>query len=246
MNTRVTDTAQITAEAFNQMASFDYEAIVDGELKRFWGWSYHDFVDTFLGQVPQRAFDRILDVATGTSVIPRKLIESRIVGQVIFGLDLTMGMLQSGKHKIAAMDADWQVQLTNANALAMPYPAESFDLVLCCLATHHMGTDPMLAEMRRILKPGGVLMLADVSAAKYWRWWFYKPVINLFTLVYFTLVESLARARAEMASFPNILTQAEWRDRLAQYGFSSVNIIRLTRKFFWIPNPVIIQSTKEG
>lgn len=239
------DTATITAQAFNEMA-VNYEAIVDGELRRFWGWRYDDFVEAFLQDIPAQSFESVLDIATGTVVIPRKLIQQKREIDALFGLDLTMGMLRSGQKQLLQQGAaPDRVHLMNANALAMPYEDGSFDLVICCLATHHMGTSQMLSEMNRVLKPGGLLLLADVCAAPYWRWKLYRPLIDAFTLAYFTLVESIARAKAEMASFPNILTPQEWEEVLEKHGFTQVLIRKLHRKFFWIPNPVIIKAKKK-
>ena len=51
-----------------------------------------------------------------------------------------------------------------AAAQNLPYPDQTFDTVLCCLALHHIPPDQQhtaLVEMRRVLKIGGTLLTAD-------------------------------------------------------------------------------------
>ena len=59
-------------DAFSEMAP-KYELVVDSELNRFWGWSYNGFVNLLLASTPVQQQDIILDVATGTGVIPYRL-----------------------------------------------------------------------------------------------------------------------------------------------------------------------------
>ena len=237
------DEKKIVADAFNDMAP-NYEAIVDGELKRFWGWHYSDFVDELLSHLPAAFEGKILDVATGTAVIPRKIINSQQSPEHIFGLDLTMGMLRSGAQQITDLGKTREISLTNGNAMQMPYQDNTFDLLICGLATHHMDVHVMLAEMNRIIKPGGKLLLVDVGAGTLWKIPIYSQLIQLSTLIYFTLQEGYSRARAEMHALPNIHTQTEWENILEEEEFGNISIKKLWRKFFWIPNPLIIQADK--
>ncbi|MEJ2513096.1 MAG: hypothetical protein P8Y72_16045 [Anaerolineales bacterium] len=50
-----------------------YEEVVDAELNLFWGFRYNEFVDTLLKMTTIREQDRVLDIATGTGVIPTKI-----------------------------------------------------------------------------------------------------------------------------------------------------------------------------
>ena len=59
-------------DAFSEMAP-RYEKVVDSELNRFWGWSYLGFINLLLASTPVQPQDIILDVATGTGVIPSLL-----------------------------------------------------------------------------------------------------------------------------------------------------------------------------
>ena len=77
---------QVITDAFTELAP-RYEGVVDKELKRFWGWGYDDFVDNMIEMMPLQTAQKILDVATGTAVIPLKLIQRDISAEQVVGLD---------------------------------------------------------------------------------------------------------------------------------------------------------------
>ncbi len=90
---------QAIIEAFTDLAP-RYEQTVDGELRRFWGWSYDGFIENMINMTQFQPDDVVLDVATGTGVIPRKLVgRGKISGQII-GLDITLAMLQRAVGQI--------------------------------------------------------------------------------------------------------------------------------------------------
>lgn len=71
------------------------------------------------------------------------------------------------------------IQFVRARAESLPYPDDSFDQVATCLALHHLGPASKragLRECRRVLRPGGVLAIADWGppASVYARLAFYS------------------------------------------------------------------------
>jgi SAM-dependent methyltransferase len=58
-----------------------------------------------------------------------------------------------------------RVAVETGDAAAMPFADDSFDLVICCTMLHHVpsseGQDRILAEARRVLRPGGLLVGSD-------------------------------------------------------------------------------------
>ena len=155
---------EVVVEAFTELAS-RYEKVVDSELNRFWGWSYIRFVNRLIGLTIISDGDLILDVATGTAVIPRRLVEAVKKNFHVIGLDITAAMLRRGKEQIEKAAADRDISLSCGDALVMPFGPGSFDLVMCGLATHHMNVPAMLSEMGRVLKPGGRLAMADAAGS---------------------------------------------------------------------------------
>ncbi len=229
-------------EAFTEMSSH-YEEVVDGELNLFWGWSYHRFLEELIKHTEFVRDQRILDIATGTLVIPRKILEQDVQGIKITGLDLTENMLKEGRKKLAAESIQDSIDLTCGDAMALPYADGSFDLVVSGLASHHMNIPLMLSEMKRVLKPGGRLSIVDVGTSPIWETRLFKTFARLIAFLYFLVKESSTRAWAEAAAVDNLRTPEGWKNDLAQVGFNKVKIIKLKSKYKWAPEPLSIQSS---
>ena len=229
--------------AFSEIASH-YERVVDGELRRFWGWSYEGFIDNLIRLTPLNEQDRVLDVATGTSVIPLKLTaRSQYSGQIT-GLDITYAMLAQGKKKISARDAHHQITLVCANALAMPFRSGLYDVVVCGLATHHLDVGVLLDEIYRLLRPGGRLTIADVGGSTVWRQPMIGSLIRAATFLYFLPKEGAARAKVEAAALSNVLTPEEWETHLTQRHFTQVQVELLPKSHAWAPAPMVMRALK--
>jgi ubiquinone/menaquinone biosynthesis C-methylase UbiE len=230
-------------DAFSEIASH-YEQVVDGELKRFWGWSYDGFIDHMIQQTTLGESDRVLDIASGTAVIPLKLEDQgKKQGQII-GLDLTYDMLHKGKQKIEQHGSNGIISLVCGNAMAMPFRNGFFDVIVCGLATHHLNVGILLSEMQRLLRPGGRITIADVGGASVFR----KPVANTAiktaTFLYFLPKEGYARARVEADAVSNVLTPEEWHGRLTHHHFKNIRVEQLPRKQTWVPAPLMIRADK--
>jgi ubiquinone/menaquinone biosynthesis C-methylase UbiE len=233
----------VIVEAFSELAP-NYEDVVDKELQRFWGWSYSGFVSQLLESVPNGKDDIILDVATGTAVIPRRLAsEDGFKGRIV-GLDLTLSMLRHGQGFIQTSGEAMPVSLTCASATTMPFPAESFDIVICGLATHHIEQSQLLSEMRRVLKPGGTLTIADVAASPYWRYPGVKSLLRIGAFAYFLTTEGAARAWAESDAVSHVHTADEWRALLEELEFQDVKVNKLRSRRRWGPAPLILKAAK--
>lgn len=99
----------------------------------------------------------ILDVGCGTG---RLLAELQARPKVnLAGLDISANMLAISRQKLGA-----NVDLRQGDSEAIPWEAASFEVVCCTMSFHHYpNPGRALAEMRRILKPGGALLLADIT-----------------------------------------------------------------------------------
>jgi ubiquinone/menaquinone biosynthesis C-methylase UbiE len=229
--------------AFSEM-SLRYETKMNNELNRFWGWSYDEFVNILLNNVQIGFTDAILDVATGTSVIPIRLIETHPNLKQIVGLDITLDMLLKGRQKITSLFAEGRIKLLCGTALAMPLTGSSFELVLCGLATHHMEVKNLLTEIHRVLKPHGILAIADVGGARSWKNPIVKTIIRILAFIYFFFTESKSRAWVEASALTNIRTAQEWRAILQELGFNDIVVNEMQSKRSWMPNPILINAKK--
>lgn len=115
----------------------------------------------------RRVEGRTLEVAIGTGAnLPYYAARATSVT----GVDLSAQMLAAAARRAA--DLDVGVELLQADVAALPFPAASFDTVLCTFAL--CGVDDerdALREMGRVLRPGGRLVVADhvVSSAAAFR-----------------------------------------------------------------------------
>jgi ubiquinone/menaquinone biosynthesis C-methylase UbiE len=106
---------------------------------------------------PQKAW-RMLDVATGGGHVAYTFAPH--VARV-WATDITQEMLDMVKAE-ALKRGLANIRTAYAKAEALPFDEDSFDLVTCRIAPHHFDSIPaFLAEVRRVLKPDGVLALVD-------------------------------------------------------------------------------------
>jgi len=101
-----------------------------------------------------------LDVATATGNTALAL--APLVAAVV-GLDLTPEMGRQFEQRAAAAGIG-NARFVAGDATHLPFPSGSFDLVTCRRAAHHFPDVPgALAEMHRVLRPGGRLGLVDMT-----------------------------------------------------------------------------------
>jgi len=104
--------------------------------------------------------ERVLEVAVGTAAafaLLRQQVGSQ--GHVV-GVDLSPGMLAATRHRVP------DAILVQADARALPFPPDCFDLVWSSYLLDLMPTGellPLLLEFRRVLRPGGRTLLVNLS-----------------------------------------------------------------------------------
>ncbi len=103
----------------------------------------------------------VLDVACGAGHAA-EVVAPQV--RAVVGIDLTVGLLELGAERLAEAGVG-NVLFQEGNAEALPFVAGSFDLVSCLAALHHIG-DPSraVAEMARVCRPGGRVVLSDLIA----------------------------------------------------------------------------------
>lgn len=120
--------------------------------------------------------NRVLDLAGGTGDIAA-LLRPRVgaEGSIVLG-DINAAMLRTGRDRMTDRGLLRGLEYVQLNAQALPFPDASFDLVTIAFGLRNVtDKDAALAEMHRVLRPGGqaaVLEFSQVTAE-----WF-RPVYD--------------------------------------------------------------------
>nr|WP_296065593.1 class I SAM-dependent methyltransferase [uncultured Actinoplanes sp.] len=104
---------------------------------------------------------RVLDVGTGPGRVPRALAAAQPTWQ-IEAMDVEPNMIEYARRQ----DPDGRVIFTVGDVAALPYPDAGFDLIVSSLSQHHWSDVPAgIRELRRVLRPDGLLWIYDLRFA---------------------------------------------------------------------------------
>lgn len=112
--------------------------------------------------------EHVLDVGCGTGVLTRLAAQQVGSNGEVIGIDPSPAMLQVARRNVSR--ASFKV----AAIEALPFAAASFDLVLSSFMLHHLPPAVKragLAEVYRVLKPGGRLLVVDIDRPANPLWW---------------------------------------------------------------------------
>lgn len=120
---------------------------------------------------------QILDVATGTADMA--ILACKILNpEKITGIDISEGMLASGQKKIEKEGLTGKIQLHTGDSETINYADNTFDAVMVAFGVRNFESlENGLAEMLRVLKPGGRLVVLEFSKP---RWKIVKGFYNLY------------------------------------------------------------------
>jgi ubiquinone/menaquinone biosynthesis C-methylase UbiE len=107
--------------------------------------------------------ERVLDVGCGTGSLAIAAARQVAAGAVC-GIDASAEMIATARRK--ARKAGVGVRFENATVQALPFPDASFDAVLSTLMLHHVprpARRQAVREVRRVLTPGGRLLVVDFT-----------------------------------------------------------------------------------
>lgn len=104
----------------------------------------------------------ILDVACGTGDLALSL--ARLQPQRIVGIDISEKMLEIGRKKISRKGQEPVIRLQQGDAEHIPFPDNTFDAVTVAFGVRNFDDLGLgLSEMRRVLRPGGCLLILEFS-----------------------------------------------------------------------------------
>ncbi len=178
-----------------------------------------------------RPGQRALDLAGGTGDLTAMF--SRRVGpqgQVVLA-DINSSMLKMGRDKLRDRGVVGNVEYVQANAEALPFPDNHFDLVTIAFGLRNV-TDKQkaLESIFRILKPGGRLLVLEFSKPVY------KPLSKLYDAYSFKLLPKMGEWVVNDAESYRYLAesirmhpdQETLGEMMSEAGFEQVNYFNLT------------------
>jgi len=147
-----------------------------------------------------RPGDRVLDVAGGTADLAR-LFARRVGprGEVVL-TDINAAMLGIGRDRL--LDAGMVVSVAQCNAEKLPFSNDRFDCVSVAFGLRNMThKESAIAEMRRVLRPGGRLVILEFS-----RVW--KPLAPFYDAYSFQVLPRLGQLIARDAESYRYLAES--------------------------------------
>jgi demethylmenaquinone methyltransferase/2-methoxy-6-polyprenyl-1,4-benzoquinol methylase len=108
----------------------------------------------------------ILDVATGTADVA--IMSTRILKPTkIIGIDISDGMLELGRKKIEQLGLGNSIELLNGDSETINFADNTFDAVTVAFGVRNFeNLEKGLGEIKRVLKPGGRLVVLEFSKPK--------------------------------------------------------------------------------
>jgi demethylmenaquinone methyltransferase/2-methoxy-6-polyprenyl-1,4-benzoquinol methylase len=175
-----------------------------------------------------REGDRVLDIAGGTGDLARAFAKKVGTRGTVVHTDINEAMLRQGRDRL--LDEGTVLPTSICDAEALPFAAGGFDLVSVAFGLRNMThKDRALAEMNRVLKPGGRLLVLEFSKVakpleKAYDWYSFKVLPRLGKLVagdadsYRYLAESIRMHPG----------QQELKSMMKSAGFAHVDVHDLT------------------
>lgn len=128
--------------------------------------------DRMIDELQLAGNEQVLDIGCGKGLltlgIAKKLSGGKVIGldhwQGTFEYNYTLEMVEKN---IQIEEVGNCVEIVSGDALSLPFEAGKFDLITSSLAMHHVGDgNKAFREMMRVLKPGGLIAIADMPTSK--------------------------------------------------------------------------------
>ena len=127
------------------------------------GWSTAEEQDRFLCQLQLSEGKRLLDIACGSGGPALRIAER--TGCSVTGIDLHEQAIATARRLVSQRKLEARAEFLAGDAGgALPFPENHFDAVTCIDGINHLPERPrVLAEWKRVLRPGGRLLFTDAT-----------------------------------------------------------------------------------
>ncbi len=129
----------------------------------------------------------ILDIATGTGDLAIAM-QKTLGADKIVGADISEGMMKVGREKVEKEGLSDHISFEKQDCLALTYPDNSFDAVTAAFGVRNFeNIEKGIAEMHRVLKPDGHLMILELSTPEHF------PMKQLYAIYSRTIIPFVGR-----------------------------------------------------
>jgi demethylmenaquinone methyltransferase/2-methoxy-6-polyprenyl-1,4-benzoquinol methylase len=174
----------------------------------------------------------ILDLCTGTGDLALAYDRAANGAVPVVAADFCHEMLVRAARKATEAGAGGRVQFVEADAQALPFPADTFQLVTVAFGLRNItDTDQGLAEMVRVTRPGGRVAILEFSKPRHWLLgrlyrWYFRYALPLIGQILCRNRESAYRYLPEsVLKFPDY---EELAAKLRGHGLTEVQYVPLT------------------
>jgi ubiquinone/menaquinone biosynthesis C-methylase UbiE len=118
---------------------------------------------------------RLLDIGCGTGRFAMRALGAFPQLEVV-GLDLSAGMLRQAVPR--CREAGRRFHVVQGDSERLPFADDAFDVITCCHSFHHYPRqDRVVAEMYRVLRPGGQLVIVDGDRDRWWGQFLFEGLV---------------------------------------------------------------------
>ncbi|HUX95301.1 MAG TPA: bifunctional demethylmenaquinone methyltransferase/2-methoxy-6-polyprenyl-1,4-benzoquinol methylase UbiE [Bacteroidales bacterium] len=205
-------------------------------------WRY-DFLNHFLSfgidhlwrrravRIISRSFKNphILDVATGTGDLA--IAAMKIDPFKIEGIDISAGMLEIGRKKIAKRGYDGRIDLQKADSESIPFNDNIFNVAMVAFGVRNF-SDPLkgLSEMRRVINENGMILILEFSKPTSFPFrniynFYFRNILPFFGRIFSKDKSAYSYLPDSVSRFPD---NEHFLEMLAEAGFSETRQVKLT------------------
>ena len=148
---------RLTRKQVSQLNYYDFTAYLGIPLFQFGGLKV---ADDLIRRCGINENSRVLEVGCGTGFMACRISAKR--GCCIVGIDISERMVEMAKDRARRQGLEDKVVFRTADALALPFEDNSFDVVFTQFVTALLDKNRALAEYMRVLKPGGYLGVVEI------------------------------------------------------------------------------------
>lgn len=232
-----------TVAGFTDWAT-TYDQTIAQEVEKYSGMPYAEVLRRVCEAANVAPNERVLDIGTGTGALALTLAQQLHRGHLV-GIDPTPEMLRRAEENAKSAGMTERIEFHCCQAEALPFPDASFDVVVSSIAMHHTNVPKSLAEIVRVLKPGGRLAIADMASNTKWESTLGFLVVPLLALYYLITKRSFTMMRAELAAYKQLYKKEDWETMLQELGLSSVIVQAFPHPTSeWYSGILLIQGRK--